>query len=124
MSLRERAGINAGDPTRPRPFEGLVSIPDWYEDALCAQVDTDAFFPEKGGSTRAAKAVCMRCEVREQCLQYALDNDEREGIWGGKSDRERRAIRGRRCRGCGVQIPATKYAPFRCDACRTPREAA
>ena len=50
----------------------------------------EAFFPEKGGSTRDAKQVCARCEVREQCLQWAIEHDERFGIWGGLSERERR----------------------------------
>ena len=50
----------------------------------------EAFFPEKGGSTRDAKRVCAQCEVREQCLKWAIDHDERFGIWGGMSERERR----------------------------------
>lgn len=65
----------------------------WQQQALCAQTDPEAFFPEKGGSTREAKAVCFSCEVREECLQYALENDERFGIWGGMSERERRRAR-------------------------------
>ena len=52
--------------------------------------DPEAFFPEKGGSTRDAKRVCAKCEVREQCLKWAIDHDERFGIWGGMSERERR----------------------------------
>ena len=44
----------------------------WHERALCAQTDPEAFFPEKGGSTREAKRVCMACEVRAECLEYAL----------------------------------------------------
>ena len=62
----------------------------WQHKALCAQTDPEAFFPEKGGSTRDAKAVCANCEVREKCLQWAIENDERFGIWGGMSERERR----------------------------------
>lgn len=65
----------------------------WQAQALCAQTDPEAFFPEKGGSTREAKSVCSRCEVRSQCLEYALKNDERFGIWGGLSERERRRIK-------------------------------
>lgn len=66
---------------------------DWREQALCAQTDPEAFFPEKGGSTKEAKKVCRACEVRQECLEYALTNDERFGIWGGLSERERRALR-------------------------------
>ncbi|WP_312180118.1 WhiB family transcriptional regulator [Arthrobacter sp.] len=65
----------------------------WQADALCAQTDPEAFFPEKGGSTRDAKKVCAACNVRSQCLEYALSNDERFGIWGGLSERERRRLR-------------------------------
>ena len=72
----------------------LLEDPDaWQERARCAETDPEAFFPEKGGSTRDAKAVCRRCDVREECLNRALDNDERFGIWGGMSDRERRKLK-------------------------------
>ena len=62
----------------------------WQHKALCSQTDPEAFFPEKGGSTRDAKRVCAQCTVREQCLQWAIEHDERFGIWGGMSERERR----------------------------------
>ncbi len=67
----------------------------WQEKALCAQTDPEAFFPEKGGSTREAKRVCLSCDVRSECLEYALSNDERFGIWGGLSERERRRLKRR-----------------------------
>jgi len=67
----------------------------WQEKALCAETDPEAFFPEKGGSTREAKKICTGCEVRAECLGYALANDERFGIWGGLSERERRRLRRR-----------------------------
>ena len=67
----------------------------WQDRALCAQTDPEAFFPEKGGSTREAKKVCRGCEVRAECLEYALENDERFGIWGGLSERERRKLKRR-----------------------------
>ncbi len=62
----------------------------WRQRALCSQTDPEVFFPEKGGSTKDAKQVCAHCEVREQCLQWAIAHDERFGIWGGLSERERR----------------------------------
>jgi len=71
----------------------LGEEPDWQERALCAQTDPEAFFPEKGGSTREAKRICSGCEVRAECLDYALAHDERFGIWGGLSERERRRLR-------------------------------
>ncbi|MBE7323453.1 WhiB family transcriptional regulator [Nocardioides sp. Y6] len=67
----------------------------WQDRALCAQTDPEAFFPEKGGSTREAKKVCLTCDVRSDCLEYALMNDERFGIWGGLSERERRKLKKR-----------------------------
>lgn len=67
----------------------------WQERALCAQTDPEAFFPEKGGSTREAKRICQGCEVRTECLEYALQHDERFGIWGGLSERERRKLKKR-----------------------------
>lgn len=62
----------------------------WASQAKCLQADPETFFPEKGGSTREAKRICALCEVREECLEFALDNEERFGIWGGLSERERR----------------------------------
>ena len=67
----------------------------WQEQALCAETDPEAFFPEKGGSTREAKRICLGCEVKDRCLDYALAHDERFGIWGGLSERERRRLRRR-----------------------------
>jgi WhiB family redox-sensing transcriptional regulator len=76
-------------------FDGMFDTIEeqWQERALCAQTDPEAFFPEKGGSTREAKRICMGCEVRDECLEYALAHDERFGIWGGLSERERRRLK-------------------------------
>lgn len=75
----------------------LPTAPAWTVDALCAQTDPEVFFPEKSGTTKPAKRICDGCPVRQQCLDYALDNEEPFGIWGGLSVRERRAlIRARR----------------------------
>jgi WhiB family redox-sensing transcriptional regulator len=68
----------------------------WQEEANCLGVDPDLFFPERGASTREAKAVCAGCEVRVDCLEYALANGEKFGIWGGLSERERRRLRRQR----------------------------
>jgi WhiB family redox-sensing transcriptional regulator len=68
----------------------------WQEEANCLGVDPDLFFPERGASTREAKAVCRSCEVRGECLEYALAHGEKFGIWGGLSERERRRVRRQR----------------------------
>jgi WhiB family transcriptional regulator, redox-sensing transcriptional regulator len=68
----------------------------WQERANCLGVDPDLFFPERGASTREAKGVCRGCEVRLECLEYALEHGEKFGIWGGLSERERRRVRRQR----------------------------
>ena len=75
--------------------ELLDAGPDrtWQRQANCMGVDPDLFFPERGASTREAKEVCRGCVVRAECLEYALVNSEKFGIWGGLSERERRRIR-------------------------------
>ena len=83
--------------------------PDWYDEALCAETDPDAFFPEKGESTSAAKELCRACTARNACLDYALDNDERFGVWGGLSERERRRLP-RRSAGPGTARRARAWA--------------
>lgn len=67
----------------------------WYLDAACLEVPNAValFFPERGQSWREAKAVCASCLVRDECLQYALDNGIHFGIWGGTSERERKSRR-------------------------------
>lgn len=82
------------DVYAPDPWAGEPER-DWQERALCSQTDPEAFFPEKGGSTREAKKICTVCDVRVECLEYALAKDERFGIWGGLSERERRKLRKR-----------------------------
>ncbi|GAA4265343.1 hypothetical protein GCM10022256_09550 [Frondihabitans peucedani] len=84
-----------GVPGVRKPETDEDSQLSWQADSLCAQTDPEAFFPEKGGSTRDAKKICASCDVRAQCLEYALQNDERFGIWGGLSERERRKLRRR-----------------------------
>jgi len=77
-------------------FETLSPDRGWQDEANCLGVDPDLFFPERGASTREAKEVCRGCVVRGQCLEYALVNGEKFGIWGGLSERERRRLRRQR----------------------------
>jgi WhiB family redox-sensing transcriptional regulator len=65
----------------------------WMQDALCLQVgDGDMWWPGKGQTdiVRAAKKVCSHCPVRVDCLTWAIENHERDGIYGGMTPRERR----------------------------------
>lgn len=74
-----------------------MTTPEWMTDALCAQVDPELFFPEKGGSVKEAKLVCAACPVRSQCLDYAMKGGyEITGVWGGTSSFERRNLTTRR----------------------------
>ena len=68
----------------------------WQEKANCKGANADLFFPERGASTRKAKGICAACQVRIECLEYALTEGEKFGIWGGLSERERRRIRKQR----------------------------
>lgn len=68
----------------------------WQDYANCRGADADLFFPDRGASTRKAKAICQECEVRLECLDYAVRMGEKFGIWGGMSERERRRIRRQR----------------------------
>ena len=68
----------------------------WQDSANCSGADQDLFFPERGASTRKAKAICAACSVKDECLEFAITQGERFGIWGGLSERERRKIRRQR----------------------------
>ena len=73
------------------PVFAAMDMPQsWPDLAACAEVDGEVFFPEKGGSTWDGKRVCRGCPVRADCLTYALEHDERFGIWGGLSEPQRR----------------------------------
>lgn len=65
----------------------------WTELALCAEVDFDIFFPEQGETCQAPKRICGSCPVAEPCRAYALKHEIQDGVWGGMSPRERRALR-------------------------------
>lgn len=64
----------------------------WRQRAACRGVDPDIFYPASDEEAEAAKAICAQCTVREACLEYALANRERDGVWGGATERERRRL--------------------------------
>ena len=68
--------------------------PPWWQDsAACQGADPDIFFPDRGGKASKAKKLCSSCPVASPCLDFALENDLAEGIWGNMTPKERRAIR-------------------------------
>jgi hypothetical protein len=78
---------------------------DWQHMALCAETDPDAFFPDLGESTKAARQICGDCPVRLRCLEHAITNNEQHGIWGGLAPRERQQIRNKRYGARGIGRP-------------------
>lgn len=75
----------------------------WREEAACKDADPDLFFAEsRGASYEAARKLCGECAVQTECLQYALDINERYGFWGGTTERERRYVK-------GLEVSAEEY---------------
>lgn len=70
-----------------------VAAPDWVSDAACKGMDASLFFPERGEGVSQIRAVCRTCPVAQRCLDYALENNEKHGVWGGTSERRRRVLR-------------------------------
>ncbi|HVM01833.1 MAG TPA: WhiB family transcriptional regulator [Acidimicrobiales bacterium] len=64
----------------------------WRQRAACRGVDPDIFYPASDEDAEEAKGICAVCPVREACLEYALANRERDGVWGGATERERRRL--------------------------------
>jgi WhiB family redox-sensing transcriptional regulator len=74
---------------------------DWKKKAACLGVDAGVFFPDSSDPRchkllKAAKAICEQCEVKEKCLEYALNTPELHGVWGGCSERQRVVLRRQR----------------------------
>jgi WhiB family redox-sensing transcriptional regulator len=74
-------------------LRGIVASPEWMGEALCRQSDPELFYPDTGHNSRDARAVCVRCPVKAECLAYAIEHHERYGVWGGLSERQRRHLR-------------------------------
>ncbi len=64
----------------------------WRQLAACRGVEPDIFYPASDEEAEVAKAVCGQCAVRQPCLEYALASRERDGVWGGATEKERRRI--------------------------------
>ena len=66
--------------------------PSWWHQAACRGLDPSIFYPVSDDEADQAKGVCAQCDVRQTCLEHALGQREREGVWGGASERDRRRI--------------------------------
>lgn len=73
-----------------------VDIPPWFIDAKCLDADPEAFFPDKGGSVEPAIAICELCPIQQRCLDWAVENRQDKGVWGGMSEKQRTRYRMRR----------------------------
>ena len=90
----------------PLPALGGADERDWRELALCAQVDPELWFPESGQPNGKAKLVCSWCDVKVECLAFALRANEQYGVWGGLSPDERRRLRRRQREAASVAVEA------------------
>jgi len=77
-----------------RSHEDVVPLTNqtWRQHAACRGVEPDIFYPASDEEAEVAKAVCAVCPVRQPCLEYALSSRERDGVWGGATEKERRRI--------------------------------
>ena len=97
--MRDVHALAQTAPTDAEDYSWMVRFlqPEpWTLDAACQGTDPDAFFPDKndpGRSTTAAKRICAGCPVVQQCLEYALKNNEKFGVWGGLSEQSRRRFK-------------------------------
>lgn len=71
------------------------SMTDWSL-ALCRETDPELFFPQTWGESRDARKTCERCDIRIECLEFALNDSSLLGIWGGVTERERTRMRSRK----------------------------
>lgn len=87
-------------------MENILETPDWHDLAQCIGTDQTVFFPESSGFGKGhayknpkivleniAKSICRVCVVSDECLEYALETNQSDGIWGGKTPEERKRIR-------------------------------
>jgi len=96
MPLRShRDAAERSTAVRPNP---VVDVDGWRSKAACRHVDPNLFFPN--GNTgaalsqiEAAKAFCRSCPVQQDCLEFALESNQEDGVWGGKDETERRRLR-------------------------------
>jgi WhiB family redox-sensing transcriptional regulator len=94
----------------------LIETITWMRQGKCRDYPTEMFYPTQGADYVTAERICWQCPVREECLEYALDNNITYGIWGGESERSRRRLRRirtaqRREEGLGPLV--IRHSPYR-----------
>jgi WhiB family transcriptional regulator, redox-sensing transcriptional regulator len=112
VEARLRTQMNAWQ--EPHEDAGPLALWSWRLRAACRKVDSGIFFspdgerpPERDAREARAKAICARCPVIGPCAAYAIQHDERYGVWGGLSERERAALRRRRHRAWAAMVAWT-----------------
>lgn len=130
--LSLRTIVDLADATRTHLATAARSVPivpidhSWREQAACLDTDPDLFFPaHPNDRCDDARAVCATCPVQEECLGWALERDERFGVWGGKNQQQlsamRKVPRRSRCRNCNRVYVREAPQILYCDECRVER---
>jgi WhiB family transcriptional regulator, redox-sensing transcriptional regulator len=105
MSLEKRSSPGPKEEGSALSFSEVAEQLDWQDLAACRDYDNILFFGEEGESElekqareARAKTVCARCPVAEPCLEFAMETNQKYGIWGGLTDKERASLKRRRAR--------------------------
>lgn len=91
------AMLRAESPDPDVVIRQILRRPKWHRRAACHGQGPADWFPGRGGTQDAARAVCVRCPVREECLAFAMKDPDLQGVWGGLSQRQRRLLRQMDC---------------------------
>ena len=94
--IHPRKHIKESHPNLQNLLNPEIDLERWWEEGNCLGMDPNLFYPERGKSTKEPKEICSNCPVQLHCALESLENNEKHGIWGGLSERERRRIRRQR----------------------------
>lgn len=91
-------------------MDAIATPQPWTQEARCAEVDGDLFFPPDRYTTRTAKRICQHCPVQAACLSFAIQDPSLWGVWGGTTIEERQRIRAARAREDNTRLARTRAA--------------